>query len=400
MIRKQTTTKCLWPILLLTPGVDWQPFFAAVDVPKPGAIDVGQPAFFKALAPTLITTPMSVWRSYLRWRLVHSEASYLSSSFDKESFHFYGTTLRGIPAMRPRCVPRATDNAVGEALGRLDVAQAFPPAARARALVMVKNMKAVLRDDLASLPWMTPATRQEALLKLDAMAIKIGYPDKWRDMHRKLDVTSPSYVINAMASDVFDYKYERNKLGKRPDPMEWGMTPPTVNAYYSSGDNNINFPAGILQAPFFDPNADDAINYGAIGSVIGHEMTHGFDDEGRKYDAQGHLRDWWTPADEKAFTDRSQSIVAQYSAYEPIPGVHINGSLTQGENIADIGGMKIAYLALEKELKGKPQPKIDGFTPEQRFFIAFGQIWHKAKTARKSSKCPWQRTRIPRIATG
>ena len=360
----------------LTPGVTWEPYFVAADVKRPGSLNVGQPDFFKALGPILTSTPMPVWKAYLRWRLIRSEAGYLSSPIENESFHFYGTTLRGIPEMQPRWqrVVSATDNALGDSLGQLYVAKTFPPEAKARALAMINNLKSVLRDDLGSLPWMTEPTRKQAVAKLDAMRVKVGYPDKWRD-YRKLDVSSPSYVVNAMAAAAFDYRYDKGKLGKRPDPKEWGMTPPTVNAYYSPSDNNINFPAGILQPPFFDPQADDAVNYGAIGSVIGHEMTHGFDDQGRKFDANGHLHDWWTPADAQAFTTRSQSIVDQYSAYEPIAGSHINGGLTQGENIADIGGVKIAYLALEKELRTKPQAKIDGFTPEQRFFIALAQIW-------------------------
>jgi putative endopeptidase len=255
------------------------------------------------------------------------------------------------------------------------VAQAFPPEAKTRALTLVQNLKGVLRDDLAHLPWMGPDTRRQALAKMDAMAIKIGYPDRWRD-YSKLDVTSPAYVVNAMRADEFEFQRNLNKIGHPVDRKEWGMTPPTVNAYYSPSMNDINFPAGILQPPFFNPDADDAVNYGAIGTVIGHEMTHGFDDQGRQYDAHGNLHDWWTASDLKSFSQRAQGMIAQYSAYEPLPGVHINGALTTGENIADIGGLKIAYLALEKSLKGKPRPKIDGFTPEQRFFLSFAQVWH------------------------
>ena len=360
----------------LTPGIEWAPFFAAANVKRPGAVDVGQPDYFKALGPTLMSTPISVWKAYLRWRLIHAVAGYLSSPFVDENFHFFGTTLRGIPQLQPRWerVVNATDNALGEDLGQLYVTRTFSPEAKARAAKMIQNLKSILRDDLATLPWMTEPTRKKALAKLDAMQIKVGYPDKWRD-YRKLDVSSPSYVLNALAANAFDYDFGRKKLGKRPDPKEWGMTPPTANAYYSQTQNNSNFPACILQPPFFDAAADDAVNYGGIGAVICHEMTHGFDDEGRKFDAQGHLNDWWTPADAKAFMDRSASIIAQYSAYEPMEGSHINGSLTQGENIADIGGVKIAYLALEKDLQGKERTTIDGFTPEQRFFLAYAQIW-------------------------
>jgi len=360
----------------LTPGVDWRPYFTAIGLPDPGGMNVGQPQFFTALGQTATTVPLADWRAYLRWNLVHAEASRLSRAFVDENFHFYSTVLRGVPQMQPRWkrVLRATDAALGEALGQLYIAQAFPPAAKARALALVRNLKAALRDDLATLPWMTEATRREALVKLDAMAIKIGYPDKWRD-YSKLDVTSPSYVINSMRADEFEFQRDLNKIGKPVDRQEWHMSPPTVNAYYSPTTNDINFPAGILQPPFFDPQADDAVNYGAIGAVIGHEMTHGFDDKGRQFDAHGNLRDWWTESDAQAFRARARSIVAQYSAYEPLSGLHINGGLTQGENIADIGGLKIAYLALEKSLRDRPRTKIDGFTPEQRFFIAYAQVW-------------------------
>ena len=353
----------------MTPGVDWQPYFTSLHLMRSGTVNVAQPAFFTALGATLTSTPIGDWKTDLRWNLVHEEATRLPSAFVSENFQFYSTTLRGVPQMAPRWkrVLRSTDSALGEALGQLYVAQAFPPAAKARALALVQNLKAALRDDLTTLPWMTETTRREALTKLDAMQIKIGYPDKWRD-YGKLDVSSPAYVVNAMRADEFDFQHGLDKIGKRVDHKEWHMSPPTVNAYYSPTTNDINFPAGILQPPFFDPQADDAVNYGAIGAVIGHEMTHGFDDKGRQFDAHGTLRDWWTEADAQAFTDRAQHIAAQYSAFEPLPGEHINGSLTLGENIADIGGLKIAYLALEKSLQGKPRTLIDGFTPRTALF--------------------------------
>ena len=360
----------------LTPGVEWQPYFSALGLPNPSGINVGQPEFFTAFGQAVTSVSVSDWKAYLRWSLVNAESERLSAAFAAEDFHFYSQTLRGVPQNLPRWkrVLTATDRAVGEDLGQLYVAQAFPPAAKARALALVQNLKAVLRGDLATITWMSPVTKRQALVKLDAMAIKIGYPDRWRD-YSKLDVSSPSYVVNGMRADEFEFERELHKIGKPVDLGEWHMTPPTVNAYYSPLTNDINFPAGILQSPFFDPQADDAVNYGAIGAVIGHEMTHGFDDKGRQFDAHGNLRDWWTPEDAKNFSARAQGIVTQYSAFEPLPGLHINGALTQGENIADIGGLKIAYLALEKSLVGKPRPKIDGFTPEQRFFLAFGQIW-------------------------
>ena len=336
--------------------------------PAPKSVEAGR---------MLADVPLADWKTYARWQIVDTEAGRLSKPFDREHFAFYGTTLSGTKEQQPRWKRAlgATDGAVGEALGQLYVAQAFPPAAKARALALVQNLKGVLRDDLTQLPWMGPDTRRQALVKVDAMAIKIGYPDKWRD-YSKLDVSSPSYVVNAMRADEFEFQRDLNKIGKPVDKQEWGMTPPTPDAYYDPQNNTINFPAGILQPPFFNADADDAVNYGAIGAVIGHEMTHGFDDQGRQYDAQGNLRDWWTADDLKNFTQRAQGIISQYSAYEPLPGQHINGALTTGENIADIGGLKIAYLALEKSLSGKPRTRINGFTPEQRFFLSFAQMWH------------------------
>ena len=360
-----------------TPGVEWQPYFTALGLPNPGGMDVGQPAFFVEVGRMLTTLPLADWKTYARWQLIDTELGRLSKPFDTEHFAFYGTTLSGIKQQQPRWKRAlgATDGAVGEASGQLYVAQNFPPPAKARALALVQNLKSVLRDDLADLPWMGPDTRRQALNKVDAMAIKVGYPDKWRD-YSTLDVTSPSYVVNSMRANEFEFQRNLNKVGKPVDKSEWYMTPPTVNAYYSPQSNDINFPAGILQPPFFNPDADDAVNYGAIGAVIGHEMTHGFDDQGRQFDAQGNLHNWWTADDLKNFTQRAQGIVSQYSAYEPLPGQHINGALTTGENIADIGGLKIAYLALEKSLKGKPRMKVDGYTPEQRFFLSFAQVWH------------------------
>ncbi len=367
----------------LTPGVDWQPYFTALGLTNPGGMDVGQPEFFSAAAKLLQTVPPADWKVYLRWQLVDSSAFYLSTPFEAETFAFYSGTLSGIKQQQPRW-KRAlgvTDAVLGEALGRLYVAEAFPPPARARALSLVQNLKSVLRGDLAQVAWMSPATRAQALAKLDAMTIKIGYPDHWRD-YSKLDVSSPSYAVNMQHAVAFGFERQIHKIGKPVDKSEWLMSAPSVNAYYDPTTNTINFPAGILQPPFFDADADDAVNYGAIGVVIGHEMTHGFDDQGRQFDADGNLRDWWTAADAKNFTALAQGLITQYSAYEPLPNQRLSGSLTQGENIADIGGLKIAYLALEHSIQGKPRVKIDGYTPEQRFFLAFAQAWHdKRQTA-------------------
>ena len=362
----------------LTPGVDWHTYFTALGLPDPGVISVGQPQFFTALGQLLRNLPMSAWRAYLRWNLVSAESARLSRPFAEENFHFYGTVLQGILQMPPRWkrVLRMTDDALGEDLGRLYVARAFSPQAKVEATTLARNLTAALQDDLATLPWMGEATRQQASAKLRAMVVKVGYPDHWRD-DAALDVTSPSYAVNGMRADQFEFQCSLEKLGRAVDRAEWNTSAATSDACYRPAMNDITLPAGILQPPYFSPDVDDAVNYGAIGAVIGHEMTHGFDDQGRRFDAQGDLRDWWSAQDAQAFDARAQGIVAQYSAYEPLPGAHIDGNLTEGENIADIGGLKIAYLALERSLQGKPRPKIDGFTPEQRFFLSFAQSWQR-----------------------
>ena len=363
----------------LMPDFNWSDYFAATNLPVAGDINVGQPDFFKGANDVFKTVSLEDWKTYLRWHLVHSEAGALSSDFEQEDFNFFQKTLTGVTEQKPRWkrVVAATDNEVGEALGKLYVADNFPPEAKERALEMINNLKEALADDIKSLDWMDEATKQEALKKLAAFTVKVGYPEKWRD-YSLLKIDRGAYVSNVMRSDTFEVDRELKKIGKPVDRTEWGMTPPTVNAYYNPTMNEIVFPAGILQPPFFNANADDAINYGGIGAVIGHEMTHGFDDRGRQYDAVGNLRDWWSPASAEAYKKRAQSVVEQYAAYEPLRGLHLNGELTQGENIADIGGIKIAYLALQKALEKHPedaQKKIDGFTPDQRFFLGFAQIW-------------------------
>jgi len=366
----------------LSPGLDWQPYFNALGLQQPGAMEVGQPEFFTTLGKMLTETPLRDWKTYLRWSLVTTEAPRLNAAFVNEDFHFNHTVLNGVPHIRPRWkrALAATDDSLGEALGQLYVARAFSPEAREQVRAMVQNLKAALRERIQALDWMGESTKLQAIAKLDAMAVKVGYPDQWRD-YSKLDVSSPSYVMNGMRADEFEFQRNLDKIGKPVDKSEWGMTPPTINAYYSAEMNDINFPAGILQPPFFDPQYDDAVNYGDTGATIGHEMTHGFDDQGRLYDAQGNLHNWWTDSDSKAFTARAQGIIDQYSAYEPLPGMHIDGELTQGENIADIGGLKIAYLAFERAIQGKPRQLIDGFTPEQRFFIAYAQSYRSKDRA-------------------
>ncbi len=360
----------------ITPDWNWADYLKGINLTEPGDINVHQPEFFKAANAAFTNTSIEDWKTYLRWHLVNAAAAELSNDFANEDFNFKERILRGTKEIKPRWkrVVASTDDALGEALGKLYVADYFPPEAKARALEMINNLKAALADRIKTLEWMDEPTKQEALKKLTAMNVKIGYPDKWRD-YSLLKIDRGPYILNAMRAANFEVNRDLKKIGKPVDRTEWGMTPPTVNAYYNPNMNEIVFPAGILQPPFFDPKADDAVNYGGMGAVIGHEMTHGFDDQGRQYDATGNLRDWWSPESAAKFKERSQAVVQQYSEYEPLPGVHINGELTQGENIADIGGAKLAYAALQKALAGKPQEKIDGLTPEQRFFLGWAQVW-------------------------
>jgi putative endopeptidase len=295
-----------------------------------------------------------------------------------EEFRF-NQLLSGAKELLPRwrrCLD-ATNVELGEALGQAYVEKAFTPQAKARALAMVQNLSAALREHINGLTWMQPATKTQALAKLQAYTRKIGYPDKWRD-YSALEIKNGPFIENVFAANQFEVHRRLAKIGKPVDRTEWTMTPPTVNAYYSSGMNEIVFPAGILQPPFFNPNADDAINYGGMGAVIGHEMTHGFDDAGRRFDGQGNLKNWWTDADAKEYTTRADRVANQFDGYVAVDSLHVNGRLTLGENIADLGGLKIAYSALQKALAGKPRPApIDGYTPEQRFFLAWAQVWRQ-----------------------
>ena len=363
----------------LTPDWKWRDYFKDINLIEPGDINVQQPEFFKAADDVFKSTPMDNWKAYLRWHLVNAAAAELSKDFVNENFNFNDATLHGTKQIKPRWkrVVISTDDAIGEALGKLYVAYDFPPEAKARALELVNNLKEALADRIKTLEWMDEPTKQEALKKLAAFTVKIGYPDKWLD-YSLLKIDRGPYVLNAIRAEQFQMDRDLKKIGKPVDRTDWGMTPPTVNAYYNPNMNEIVFPAGILQPPFFYANADDAVNYGGIGAVIGHEMTHGFDDEGRQFDAVGNLRDWWSPQSAAEFKKRSQAIVQQYNEYEPLPGLHVNGELTQGENIADLGGIKLAYAALQKALDKNPgtrEQKIDGFTPEQRFFLSFAAIW-------------------------
>jgi putative endopeptidase len=361
----------------LAPNLNWATLLEGAGVKEAQEIIITQPEFFKEASAMLQQVPINDWKTYLRWHLLRSTASALPQAFVQESFNFYNKTLAGAQQMQPRWkrVLRSTDNALGEALGELYVKEAFSPEAKEKALEMVNNLRSAFRDHINALVWMSDSTKQQALKKLDAFTVKIGYPDQWKD-YEALKVDRGPYVQNLLRAREFDSKVNMAKLGNPVARHEWGMTPPTVNAYYNSSLNEIVFPAGILQPPFFDPNADDAVNYGGMGAVIGHEFTHGFDDRGRQSDAEGNLRDWWTAEDNKRFTERADVVVQQYSQFSPVDSVFVSGKLTLGENIADIGGLSIAYTALQKALREQGAvPKQDGFTPEQRFFLAWAQIW-------------------------
>ena len=360
----------------LTPNWSWEDYFQEIGYTNIDFVDVSAPKFFETMSQALKETPLETWKTYLRWHLVNSTAPYLSDAFVDEDFNFKGRVLQGTTELLPRwkrCVT-ATDRQLGEALGQIYVQKYFPPEAKARALEMVNHLTEALHDDLQTLPWMGPATRKQALTKLAAFTRKIGYPDKWRDYSAYMVDRGP-YALNQMRGAQFEFKRDLNKIGKPVDRNEWGMTPPTVNAYYNSEMNEIVFPAGIMQPPFFDPNADDASNYGAMGAVIGHEMTHGFDDQGRKFDAQGNLRDWWTPEDEKNFNERAECVEKQFDSYVVQDDIHENGKLVLGESIADLGGLNLAYRALQKAEKGKKPALVGGLTADQRFFLSYAQIW-------------------------
>jgi putative endopeptidase len=361
----------------LAPNISWNSYFTEIGAPPVTELDVNQPDFFKEVNAKWMSVAPGDWKTYLRWQLVHSMARYLPAKFVAENFDFYGKTLTGTTEILPRwrrCT-QAADGALGEALGQFYVERAFPPEAKAKAGAMVKNLMVGLREDIATLDWMSAATREQATKKLDAIQLKIGYPDKWRD-YSGYRVDRGPYVDNELRSNEFETGYQLGKIGKPFDRSIWTVTPPTVNAYYSAQRNEIVFPAGILQPPFFDPNRDDALNYGAMGAVIGHELTHGFDDQGSKFDAQGNRNNWWTPEDLKNFQARGECIVKQFDGFEVEPGLHENGKLVEGESIADLGGLTIAYAALEKSFEGKPKPgEIDGFTPDQRFFLGWAIMW-------------------------
>jgi putative endopeptidase len=361
----------------VAPGYDWKSYLDSAGISaKVGYVVVSQPSYLKGFAELSNKTSLDTWKAYLQMHLISAYGSFLSKPFVDERFAFYGTVLSGAPAMPPRWkrAVGTVETAMGESLGKLYVEKHFPAERKARMEVLVKNLLAAYKQSIDTLDWMSPATKKEAQAKLAKITTKIGYPNKWKD-YSALVVARDDLVGNVMRSRVVESNRELNKLGKPIDREEWGMTPQTINAYYNPEMNEIVFPASILQPPFFDANADDAVNYGAIGGAIGHEISHGFDDQGSQYDGDGNLRDWWTPADHKNFADKTKMLVAQYSGYSPLPGYHVNGELTLGENIGDNSGVAIAYKAYKLSLKGKKAPVIDGLTGDQRFYMGFGQVW-------------------------
>src|SRR5678816_1383292 len=359
----------------MTPHFDWNVYFDNAKLPR-ADLNVREPKFLAEFDRQLVDTPVPAWKTYLKWHVLHAAANSLSDPFVSEVFEFHGRYLGGAKEMKPRwkrCVESADAN-LGEALGKKYVEKYFPPEAKARMNDMVKNLLAAMGDTIQGLPWMGPETKKKALEKLATFNPKIGYPDKWKD-YSKVEITRESYWSDVVAGTKFDSEDFRSTIGKPVDRGRWGLTPPTSDAYYNPLLNEIVFPAGILQPPAFNVQAVDAVNYGAIGVVIGHEVSHGFDDEGSQYDASGRLENWWTADDLKRFQARTQCVVDQFENYYIEPGIHHQGKLVLGESIGDLAGAKIAFLAFQKSLVGKPPaPVIDGFTPEQQFFIAWGQF--------------------------
>ena len=364
----------------LSPSFSWDQYFAEIGLPGTRSLNVAVPDFVKAMDTELKAEDLASWKVYLRWHLVHAQARYLPAAFVNEDFDFYDRILSGTKEIQPRwkrCV-RAVDHQLGEALGKVYVQKTFSPETKERALVMVRQIETEMGKEIQRLPWMSPATKEQALVKLHTVVNKIGYPDHWRD-YSSYKVVRGDALGNGERGAAFEFRRWLNKIGQPVDRAEWYMTPPTVNAYYNGQMNDINFPAGVLQPPLFDARSDDAPNYGDTGGTIGHELTHGFDDEGRQFDAQGNLRDWWTAEDAREFEKRASCTSDQYSQYVIVDDIKINGKLTLGEDVADLGGLLLAYLAWKDANKGKDLKPIDGFTPAQRFFIGYGQSWCSAE---------------------
>lgn len=361
----------------MTPNINWSLYFSELGTPEmKTGLNVGQPDFFMAINGLVKSVPMDDWKVYMTYHFVDGASDYLSNAFVNESFDFHSRKMNGVDAIKPRWkrVVETADFCLGEALGEEYVKVAFSEESKKRMIEMVDNIKTSLGERIDMLAWMSDSTKKEAQKKLATLVVKIGYPDKWRD-YSKLEIDRGPYVLNVMRGAQFEAQRNYAKIGAPVDKTEWGMTPQTVNAYYNPSNNEIVFPAAILQPPFFDPNADDALNYGGIGVVIGHEITHGFDDQGRLYDENGNLKMWWTDEDSKKFDERAAVVVNQFNSYCPLDSLCINGAYTLGENIADFGGITITYQAFTKTQQFKEGKSIDGFTPQQRYFIGFGRIW-------------------------
>jgi endothelin-converting enzyme/putative endopeptidase len=361
-------------VLKLTPSFGWADYWNAIGLPLPAEVNVTEPEFYKEVEHQLATRPIGDWKNYLRWHLAHDKAPYLSSAFVRANFDFFSKYLRGVTEMQPRwkrCV-RYVDYDLGEALGQVFVEKTYTGDTKARALAMVKQIEQAMETDLNQIAWMSADTKKQALVKLHGLVNKIGYPDKWRD-YSAVSVVRGDFLGNVNRAIVFESKRQLNKIGKPVDHSEWQITPPTVNAYYDPQMNDINFPAGVLQPPLYDPKMDDAPNYGNTGATIGHELTHGFDDEGRQFDAKGNLRDWWTKKDADEFVKRAACVSDQYAQYTVVDEIKINSKLTLGEDVADLGGTLLAYMAWKEATKGQQLKPVDGFTPDQRFFIGMAQ---------------------------
>ena len=368
-----------WPVADFgkqAPGIDWAAFFDAASLGKQQALIAWQPTAIKQLSALVASQPLPVWKDYLRFHLLNQSAGLLPKAYADLRFGFYGTQLSGATQQRDRWkrALAATDGALGDAIGQLYVKQYFPASSKAQVEDLVHNILAAFRDGVDKLTWMTPETKKQAKEKAETMLVGVGYPDSWRD-YSKLEIKPDDALGNAQRAGLAEYQHQLAKLGTTPDRKEWWMTPQTVNAVNLPLQNAMNFPAAILEAPFFDPKADAAANYGAIGAVIGHEISHGFDNLGAEFDGQGRLHNWWTPDDAAHFKAAADKLAAQYDSYEALPGLHINGKQTLGENIADVSGLQAAYVAYHKSLNGKDAPVIDGLTGDQRFFLAFAQAW-------------------------
>jgi putative endopeptidase len=358
----------------MTPAFDWSVYLAGIGLPGQNTFNVTEPAFYQELNQQLTTLSLEDMKTYLRWQTAHAAAPYLSEAFVNENFNFFGKTLRGVPQLQPRwkrCV-RLVDRQLGEALGQEFVARAFSPELKQKTGLMASQIEHEMENDIGTLDWMSPATKQQALAKLHIIVNKIGYPNKWRD-YSSVEIKANDSFGNVLRATTFESKRDLNKIGKPLDRGEWQMTPPTVNAYFDPSMNDINFPAGVLQPPLYDPKMDDAPNYGDTGGTIGHELTHAFDDEGRRYDAQGNLKDWWTQDDAKNFTGRAQCIVDQYAQYTVVDDIKINSALTEGEDIADLGGLILAWMAWKDQTRNMNLEPRDGLSPEQRFFVGYAQ---------------------------